>query len=813
MNAKFYIYIFVFITLLIACGGGGGGGGGDTPATDTSYTVSGVVSKGLIRNGSVSLYALDADGAKKTPALATTTTDSVGTYTVEIDHSGPLLVEVSGGTYTDEATASELSLTDVLRAAMPDVSASTQIAISPLTELAVRRAEVGGNLLIGHISAANALVSQLVDCDITTTLPLDPQDGQTFADGSTGEQNYTLMLAALSQMATGTGYTDIDTVLGAIDADLDDSVLDDTGPALSQALDDFIAGEQNQTGANSAQSLQNLITTAADGLTPTGDLAEAERMLAAFFSAQDDDRQAAFDQLDTYLDSFVADTQEAHLYAALGVLMKIYSIDAADLVKTDLGVDFQTDFDVTDGAIVLDRLLQLATYDSDVDELLAGIVTQLDTVLDDLDEARNINTIISLTGYDNVRFDDIDIQILITFAKLLRSAGLYIQSVNLAVTDWQVPAEAGGTLDARDLIGTDEDLTEPQAQALMDNNRDLFVYKDVTTRNTAITNLKAAIADYQAAISDLTDLGAEGRRTRGRNAFNPESEMGFLTLKGMADHSLPAAIAAIDSPTATLLSVETEERCESIEVADDGFAYPTEYSDLYLESYAPNPALSGDQAHTVYSALGDVEGLRNLMNTRLTLGETYEPYLQTDRTDYQSNVSDVDWEEPIDTFAIPEAAITIDGNNEDWDAVPVFKTLGDVTVKLARSASGYHLLIAHDPGFVIGDFSSLSVGLGMFNWDGCYGEEGTYRLNIYISEWEGSLSVYGGDEFNSIDPSAYQWVSAGSTVTGLEFSSTRLPLLTQRGGWNYTFINIDKDTPDAASDRFWEAKLLPENDN
>jgi hypothetical protein len=807
----FMVLFSIIPLILVACGGGGGGGA--TPPPDTSYTVNGVASKGLIRNGTVNLYAIDADGAKETPALATTTTDSAGAYSATIDYNGALLVEVGGGTYTDEATGTETALIGVLRTAIAEVSGPSNIAISPLTELAVRRAEVGGNLLLGHISAANAMVSQLVDCDITSTLPLDPQNSQVFADGSTGEQNYTLMLAALSQMVAIDDYEDIDAVMEAIEADLDDSVLDDTGPVLSQALEDFLEGEHNETGADEALTLQNLLTAAADGLTPTGDLAEAERLLAAFFSAGDEERQAAFDELDSYLNSFVADTKEAHLYAALGTLMKVYSIDSADLIKTDLGIDFQTDFEVTDEAFVLDRLLQLANYDGDVGLLLAGIVTQLDTAIDDLAGAQGIDTIIALTGFDSIRIDDIDLQILTTFATLMRAACLYIQSVDLAVTDWQVPLEGGGTMDARDLIGTEEDLTETQALALMENNSDLFIYKDVITRNDAIVALKAAIADYQALMSDLENLGAEARRDRTRNAFSLETEMGFWTLKGIADQTLPAVLAAIDSPTAPLKSVESDERCESIEVADDGFAYPTEYGDLFVETYEPNSILSGDQAHTVYSVLGDVQGLRNLVNTWIPLGDSFEPYILKDRTAYRTNVSEVDWEEPIDTYTIPEAAITIDGSGGDWEAVPVFKALGDVTVKIARNDSGYYMHIARRGGLVTGDFSQLSVGLGMFNWDGCYGESGAYRLNLYISEWEGTPSVYGSDDYDSVDPSAYRWISPDSTVTGLEFSSAHLTSITQRGGWNYIFIDLEKDTPNAAEGRFWGVKLLPESDN
>src|SRR5689334_11194498 len=89
---------------ITGCGGGGGGGGGGTTAT----TVSGVASKGLVNGSTVKIFAVDANGNRSTTPLATTpaavTTTTNGAYSCTINYSGMVVVEVSGGTYTDEAT-------------------------------------------------------------------------------------------------------------------------------------------------------------------------------------------------------------------------------------------------------------------------------------------------------------------------------------------------------------------------------------------------------------------------------------------------------------------------------------------------------------------------------------------------------------------------------------------------------------------------------------------------------------------------------------------------------------------------------------
>jgi hypothetical protein len=813
LEAKVLFISVIFTALIMACGGGGGGG--ETPPDDTAFKVSGVVSKGFIKNGSVSVFSIASNGFKTEPAMATTTTDAKGVYSVELDYSGPLLVEVSGGTYIDEATGTEVAMTGVLRAALADVSGPVEIAVSPLTELAVRRAELGGKLLATHIQAANELVGQLIGCDIIATLPLNPQDSQEFGAGTANEKSYTLMLAAFSQMASQIAFDDIDAVLDALDDDLADARLDETHSDLSQALTSFLEGEYNQTGAGTGDGtkLQNLIGKAGEGLEPTGDLAEAEKLLGALFQATDAERKDAFDALDSYLETFVPASKEAHLFSALGSLMKVYSIDAATFVKDDLGIDFDADFEAMDWGVVLDTFLRLAAYDSDADALFAGIAAQLNEVLKDLAAAEGANAMISVTGIDATLVDDIDIKVLKALSMLFRAGCLYAQSVDTFVSVWEVPVEGGPAIDARDLIGTEEDLTQAQIEALLDNNPSLFTYKNTTIRNDAIEEIKDAVTAYQAAVATLDNLGEEGRKARNRNAFGVNTELDFWRNKGLSEYSLPSLVAAADNPAEAIIGVETDGICEEVIIGEDGYAYHTEYHDIYLESVSPNSALPVDHQHTLYSVLNDADGIRKLFDTMLVYEGEIELYTLSNRSLYKTDIPEVEWEEPIDTHTLPAAAIAIDGSGNDWGAVPVFKTLDDLTIKMARDAGGaYFVLVTRKEGLVENDFSYASFGFGMYDWGGCNGDA-FYRLDLSISEWDGSLSLHVTDAYYPVEESDYELVTQDGVVIGIEVRSEHIDRLTRQGGHNFFSVNYDREPPAGYLNKFWNVKFLPQATN
>jgi hypothetical protein len=78
------------------------------PSTSGKHVIQGVSSKGPIRGATINIYAMNANGIKTGPSLATTTTDNNGFWSV--DFTAPpseiLLVESSNGSYVDEADTS-----------------------------------------------------------------------------------------------------------------------------------------------------------------------------------------------------------------------------------------------------------------------------------------------------------------------------------------------------------------------------------------------------------------------------------------------------------------------------------------------------------------------------------------------------------------------------------------------------------------------------------------------------------------------------------------------------------------------------------
>jgi hypothetical protein len=186
---------------LLAIAGCGGGGGGS--AAGPSTVVTGTVSMGLIKGGSVKVYKVNADGSKGTLLKQTNTDLTTGKYIADISpYTGPILVEASG-TYTDEATNTPITIDPAtpLHAACSNASGTVSLPVTALTEIAVQQMPT---LSPAAITAANTAVSTTFHVDILNTQPVDPTAAAMFNGTTTqAQRDYTLALAAVSQMAGG----------------------------------------------------------------------------------------------------------------------------------------------------------------------------------------------------------------------------------------------------------------------------------------------------------------------------------------------------------------------------------------------------------------------------------------------------------------------------------------------------------------------------------------------------------------------------------------------------------------------------------
>ena len=269
------ILMMTLVGLLFALTGCGGGG--ETRAVTTTK-VGGVASKGIISGGTVNIYALDANGAKTGPPLASVQTATDGTYSADLgSYSGPVKVEVTG-TYTDEATGLPVTIgtNNPMRAMVANVIPRTDpftATVSPLTDLAVSSLPTSFNT--AAITAANAQISGLFKVsDITTVKPVAPT--KIAMDGATTDQQaYTLALATVSQMAkTNSGgatptFTQVTTVLTDINTELKatPTELTNTAKKFTDGLTEVTKSGATLTGYTAANAVLGTVGVAPLKLT------------------------------------------------------------------------------------------------------------------------------------------------------------------------------------------------------------------------------------------------------------------------------------------------------------------------------------------------------------------------------------------------------------------------------------------------------------------------------------------------------------------------------------------------------------------
>lgn len=177
---------------LVACGGGSDTvvPGSNTPtAPATPTTIEGAAVKGPVDGAKVTVKKA-SDGA----TLGETTTNSDGTYKLDINFIGDVVVEVTGGTYTDEATQVKTPLAAPLKAVLAANGAKVSGVVTPITTMAYTSAFPTTSTPVTSAAFKTQAASlanqfQLTGVDLTTTLPL-----------VTGTQNaYGQALASLSK--------------------------------------------------------------------------------------------------------------------------------------------------------------------------------------------------------------------------------------------------------------------------------------------------------------------------------------------------------------------------------------------------------------------------------------------------------------------------------------------------------------------------------------------------------------------------------------------------------------------------------------
>lgn len=277
------IFLVLPIVLAFVFSACSGNENGDT-ANTTQYLVEGKALKGAIKNASIKIYTLNAQGYRET-AVGEGATGSDGSFSVmATGEGGPIaLVVASGGTYTDEATGQTITIPSwwEMTAVVAWPSDYTKVNLTPLTLIAAEQTLCRITKQEDPVSAmenAKRSVASVFGLDGININETEPADltipSSTTMSRGNAEVEYGLVLAALSQVISNEGLPSSQTLdlIKNIAEDLSDGSADNLGPnggalpnyitatpsyvisGLEGASNDFLRNSRNASGIKGASS-------------------------------------------------------------------------------------------------------------------------------------------------------------------------------------------------------------------------------------------------------------------------------------------------------------------------------------------------------------------------------------------------------------------------------------------------------------------------------------------------------------------------------------------------------------------------------
>ena len=207
-----------------------GCGGSSSPSSQGS--LQGTAVKGPVAGATVTAYSIV--GGLMGPEIASINSDSQGNFSLSLgDYSGSVILKMSGGSYTDEASGTNMSMMsgNVMMAAIPMMKSGQvieDVEITPLTSMAEAFAQhMAGGLTEANISSANNAVGHyFMISDILHTAPMNPLVPGSGSDANQDEINYGMTLAAMSQYAQDMGMMSSSYFVTAMMQDASDGMID-----------------------------------------------------------------------------------------------------------------------------------------------------------------------------------------------------------------------------------------------------------------------------------------------------------------------------------------------------------------------------------------------------------------------------------------------------------------------------------------------------------------------------------------------------------------------------------------------------------
>jgi hypothetical protein len=258
-----------------------------------SGMIGGAAFNGTLNNAMVTAYAI-TDGVMGAQ-LGSAATNTLGDYLLPVGtYSGPVMLQVSGGTYMDLATGTTMTMAtgNVMTAVIPEMSsgaAMTDIAITPLTSMAQARAQsMTGGMTAENATTVNSDVGNyFMVFDILHSQPMNPALPGSGAGATQDMRNYGISVAAMSQYALTIGMTNSSAMISAMMNDASDGTMNgmmgDTGVQMGGGM---MGGNMMQATAGTsdlATAMTNFMGSATNqsGLTATNMLTLINQLAAS----------------------------------------------------------------------------------------------------------------------------------------------------------------------------------------------------------------------------------------------------------------------------------------------------------------------------------------------------------------------------------------------------------------------------------------------------------------------------------------------------------------------------------------------------
>ncbi len=175
----------------------------ETLSENPRGTVTGVAYDGIIVNGKVTIYAFDGNQGA---TLAEGMTNAAGAYSIDLRvASQPVMIEITGGSYQEEASGHVVPLQEgqrllALALYTPDIPLTVHATYWTTLAAGLAQYKVKtGATATQAIEDANKEISDLLGLPILTTVPLEPTVPLNRRDNLTPELEYGYFAAAVSK--------------------------------------------------------------------------------------------------------------------------------------------------------------------------------------------------------------------------------------------------------------------------------------------------------------------------------------------------------------------------------------------------------------------------------------------------------------------------------------------------------------------------------------------------------------------------------------------------------------------------------------